>query len=391
MKKTLLALLSILGLAFMLFKVGASEVNGQTSVSVNQQGGKFGAVSVDYSTTFDDSTTIKNGDTITFKLPEELKLQAGISFNVFNAEGNVIGHAIADTSTDTVRVTFNNYFEKNANNKSMKLNISTKWNTEIVEGGKKYNLNFNGFIVPVDIAPDKGPDVQEMVFKWGSQVAEEPNKVHWWTRFNYAKKSLNNVVIKDTWDDNQEYVPNSMRIRVVSSIDPWTEIKSIDESQVTFTKDGFELHLDSLDQILSIDYYVKLKDTKKNPTNSVKLTANGSDVKSMTERVLLAEGSGTGEGDIATTTTTTTTTTSTTTTTTEQTTESTTTEAPTTTEVTTQETSEQSKTTESEVVELKKISEELPNTGTKENAALFITAIGVLAVAFIISSKKDEE
>lgn len=134
MKKTLLALLSILGLAFMLFKVSASEVNGQTSVSVNQQGEKFGAVSVDYSTTFDDSTPIKNGDTITFKLPEELNLQAGISFNVFNADGNVIGHAIADTSTDTVRVTFNNYFEKNVNNKSMKLNISTKWNTKIVEG-----------------------------------------------------------------------------------------------------------------------------------------------------------------------------------------------------------------------------------------------------------------
>lgn len=389
MKKILLALLSILGLAFMLFKVGASEVNGQTIVSVNQQGGKFGAVSVDYSTTFDDNTAIKNGDTITFKLPQELNLQAGISFNVFNADGNVIGHAIADTSTDTVRVTFNNYFEKNVNNKSMKLNISTKWNTKIVEGGKKYNLNFNGFIVPVDIAPDKGPDAQEMVFKWGSQVAEEPNKVHWWTRFNYAKKNLNNVVIKDTWDDNQEYVPNSMRIRVVSSIDPWTEVRSIDESQVTFTKDGFELHLDSLDQILSIDYYVKLKDTKKNPTNSVKLIANGSDVESKTERVLLAEGSGTGEGDSTTTTTTTTTTTSTTTTTEEQTT-TTTTEEPTTQEVTTHENNEESTTT-SEMVELKKISEELPNTGTEKNEVLTFAAIGVLAVAFIVSFKKDKE
>ena len=378
MKKTLLALLSILGLAFMLFKVGASEVNGQTSVLVNQQGGKFGAVSVDYSTTFDDSTAIKSGDTITFKLPEELDLQAGISFDVFNADGNVIGHAITDTKTDEIKVTFNNYFEKNTNNKSMKLNISTKWNTEIVEGGKKYNLNFNGFIVPVDIAPDKGPDVTEMLFKWGSQVAEEPNKVHWWTRFNYAKQSLNNVVIKDTWDDNQEYVPNSMRIRVVSSIDPWTEVKSIDESQVTFTKDGFELHLDSLDQILSIDYYVKLKDTKKNPTNSVKLIANGSDVESKTERVLLAEGSGTGEGETTATTTTTTTTTTTETTTT-------------TAEVTTQEVSEQPTTTENEVVELKKISEELPNTGTEGNKVLIFAAIGVLAVAFIVSFKKDKE
>lgn len=118
------------------------------------------------------------------------------------------------------------------------------------------------------------------------------------------------------------------------------------------------------------------------------MIANGSDVESMTERVLLAEGSGTGKGE-TTATTTTTTTTSTTTTTEEQTT--TTTEEPTTQEVTTQETSEQSTTTESEVVELKKISEELPNTGTKENTALIVAAIGVLVVAFVISSKKDEE
>lgn len=390
MKKIVLSLLCVLSIILGFKAVSAAEVSGDTIVAVNQSGGKYSIVAVDYVTSFEDSTVIKNGDTVTFTLPKELDLQASLSFDVLNVDYQTIGRAVADVSTDTVRVTFNDYFEKHPKNKTMQLHLTTKWNVDNVKSGESYNLDFNGFIVPVSIRPEKGPDVTELISKWGNQIAEEPNKVHWWTRFNYAKKELHDVVIQDTWDSNQEYVPGTMRIRVLSDINPWTEIRSIDESQVVFTENGFELRLDELSDILSIDYQVKLKDATQNPVNSVKLIASGAQLMNKTEMVQLANGSGSGGGE---TTTTTTEEPTTTTTTTETTTETTTTEE--TTEVTTQEVTTEGVTTEgteettsNDVVELT-AEDKLPETGTASSALFIITANLLLVVAFVVSARKD--
>ena len=293
MKKILFTITTLLMIIFFGGYAAATEIKvDNPEVKVTTSGDRFRPVTVEYKTKFSDDLKINNGDKVVFNLPQELNLQTSYNFDVNSVEGAVVGKATASVENNNVTTVFNDYFTNKPLNKSMQLSLMTVWNKEKVTGTetKTYDLNFNGTVVKTEVNKDGRPDPQEIVTKWG--VQKDSNTINWWGRVNYKKANLTNAVITDKWDSNQEYVKGSLEAKLLSSIDPWTEIGNVDPKYINITDTGFTITLPTLNDIVSVNYLVKLKDVSKNPTNNLRIQADNNVDWDKDMEVQIARGTG---------------------------------------------------------------------------------------------------
>lgn len=298
MKKILFTITTILMVIFFGGYATATEIKvDKPEVKVTTNGDRFSPVTVEYKTKFSDDLKINNGDKVVFNLPQELNLQTSYNFDVNSVEGAVVGKATASVENNNVTTVFNDYFTNKPLNKSMQLSLMTVWNKDKVAGTetKTYDLNFNGTVVKQEVQKDGRPDPQEIVTKWG--VQKDSNTINWWGRVNYKKANLTNAVITDKWDSNQEYVQGSLEAKILSSIDPWTEIGDVDSKYINITDTGFTITLPNLKDIVSINYLVKLKDASKNPSNNLRIQADNNVDWDKDVEVQIASGKGNVEGE----------------------------------------------------------------------------------------------
>lgn len=297
MKKILFTITTLLMIIFFGGLATANEIKvDKPEVKVITGVDRFRPVTVEYKTKFSDDLKINNGDKVVFNLPQELNLQTSYNFNVNSAEGAVVGKATASVENNNVTTVFNDYFTNKPLNKSMQLSLMTVWNKEKVTGKETttYDLNFNGTVVSTKVDKDGVPDSQEIVTKWGTQ---DGNIIKWAGRVNYKKANLTNAVITDKWDDNQEFVEGSLKARLVSSINPWTEISEIPKENITFNNNGFVIKLPALNEIVSLEYDLRVKDLSKNPTNNLRIQADNNVDWSKDIEVQIARGEGNVEGE----------------------------------------------------------------------------------------------
>ena len=292
MKKILFTITTIFMIIFFGGLATANEIKVENpDVKVTTGADRFRPVTVEYKTKFSDDLKINNGDKVVFNLPQELNLQTSYNFDVNSAEGAVVGKATASVENNNVTTVFNDYFTNKPLNKSMQLSLMTVWNKEKVTGKETttYDLNFNGTVVSTKVDKDGVPDSQEIVTKWGTQ---DGNIIKWAGRVNYKKANLTNAVITDKWDDNQEFVEGSLKARLVSSINPWTEISEIPKENITFNSNGFVIKLPALNEIVSLEYDLRVKDLSKNPTNNLRIQADNNVDWSKDIEVQIARGTG---------------------------------------------------------------------------------------------------
>ena len=297
MKKIIFTITTILMILVFGGYASANEIKVENpDVKVTTRGDRFSPVNVEYKTKFSDDLKINNGDKVIFNLPQELNLQTSYNFDVKGTEGNVVGKATASVENNNVTTVFNDYFTKRPLNKSMQLSLMTVWNKEKVTGNETttYDLNFNGTIVTTKVDKDGVPDPQEIVTKWGAQNGDT---INWAGRVNYKKANLTNVTITDKWDSNQEYVPGSLKARLLSSIDPWTKISDIAKENIEFNSNGFTIKLPALNEIISLEYSTKVKDLTKNPTNNLRVQADNNVDWDKDVEVQIAKGTGNVEGE----------------------------------------------------------------------------------------------
>lgn len=297
MKKILFTITTLLMIIFFGGYAAANEIKvDKPEVKVTTGVDRFRPVTVEYKTKFSDDLKINTGDKVVFNLPQELNLQTSYNFDVNSAEGAVVGKATASVENNNVTTVFNDYFTNKPLNKSMQLSLMTVWNKEKVTGKETttYDLNFNGTVVSTKVDKDGVPDSQEIVTKWGTQ---DGNIIKWAGRVNYKKANLTNAVITDKWDDNQEFVEGSLKARLVSSINPWTEISEIPKENITFNSNGFVIKLPALNEIVSLEYDLRVKDLSKNPTNNLRVQADNNVDWDKDIEVQIARGTGNVEGE----------------------------------------------------------------------------------------------
>lgn len=250
--------------------------NPEVEINQSKGTGKYQGFTVEYKNVrFPDDMEIKEGDKVTFNLPEEITFQTAYEFDVMNPDNAVVGKASTDPASQTVTTVFNDYFANHPLNKQMSLKLDAKW-TDKVESGKPVTVNFNGTIVNAQIGKEQEIGKDELISKWGSQDKEDPTTINWTIRLNYARKTLNYVKIIDEMSDNQKLVDDYFVMNYVDSIDPWVDkgsamdlIKSMSKSE-----HGFEITMDRLDRMVYIWYKTKLTNAVKdstNPTNKVEL------------------------------------------------------------------------------------------------------------------------
>ena len=297
MKKIIFTITTFLMILVFGGYASANEIKvDKPEVKVTTSGDRFSPVNVEYKTKFSDDLKINNGDKVIFNLPQELNLQTSYNFDVKGTERNVVGKATASVENNNVTTVFNDYFTNKPLNKSMQLSLMTVWNKEKVTGNETttYDLNFNGTIVTTKVDKDGVPDPQEIVTKWGAQNGDT---INWAGRVNYKKANLTNVTITDKWDSNQEYIPGSLKARILSSIDPWTKIGEVAKENIDFNANGFTIKLPALNEIISLEYSTKVKDLTKNPTNNLRVQADNNVDWDKDVEVQIAKGDGSVEGE----------------------------------------------------------------------------------------------
>lgn len=118
---------------------------------------------------------------------------------------------------------------------------------------------------------------------------------------NYARKTLKDLTVKDTWSANQTFVEGSEKFYTVENMEAWTGVedaKSYLESW-NVRSDGFDAKFKTFNKLLYIEYSTKLKTDVKdsfNPTNKVEL--NGVESKQTSNSVVsLVGGKGNAQGE----------------------------------------------------------------------------------------------
>ena len=275
--------------------------NPEVEIDQSNGTGKYQGFTVEYKNVhFPDEMEIKEGDKVTFNLPEEINFQTKYEFDVKNPEDAVVGKASTNPEDRTVTTVFNNYFTDHPLNKQMSLKLDAQW-TDKVESGKPVNVNFNGTVVTAQIGAEQVIGKDELIAKWGSQDKDDPTVINWTARINYARRVLNYVKIIDEMSENQKLVDNYFEIKNIESVDPWIDkgsamdlVKSISKSE-----HGFTIKMDRLDHMIYVNYKTKLINAVKdsvNPTNKVELKAEDSGAVSYSY-VQLVGGKGDASGE----------------------------------------------------------------------------------------------
>ena len=247
-----------------------------------------------------DEVEVNKGDSVVFTLPKEVSFQTNFDFPVTNPSNDVVGHASTSIENGTITTTFNDYFKSHPLNKQMSLTFDAKW-TEAVKPGEKVKLNFNGSVQEVKIGERDVVPGDQLVAKWGSQSESDPETINWVVRLNYARKTLENLTVKDVWSKNQSFVEGSQKMYTVENMEAWTGVedaKSYLESW-NVRADGFDVKLKTFNKLLYLEYQTKLKTGVKdsfNPTNVVTLDGVASNQKS-NAIVNLVGGKGNAQGE----------------------------------------------------------------------------------------------
>lgn len=263
--------------------------------------GKYVNFKVEYKNVkIPDSIPINEGDKVVFTMPKEVSFRTDFDFDVKNNLDETVGHAQTSIANGTVTTTFNDYFSKNPLNKEIAMTFDAKW-TEAITSGEVTHPNFDGTVkeVHVDAEPDLDPG-KEKFSKWGSQDSSDARVLNWTVRFNLAKDKLENIILKDRWSSNQEYVADSLELRTVEDVKTWSGDVSAQEYLDSFhvLNNGFDLKIKTLQKLMYINYKTRLKTAVKestDPVNAVWLTVNNGDKLADNYRAVISLVGGKGE------------------------------------------------------------------------------------------------
>lgn len=163
--------------------------------------------------TFADDQVINEGDTLSLQLPSQLTLITPLDFEVFdvrNSRGDVVGSAKADPATQTVTVTFSDYFTRLPEEKRIALHFNVRLNNDTVKESGPVSFRFGQTDFNFQYRKDDG-SAGEYEMKYGYQDKSDPNVVKWRIILNARQDMLRGMVISDNFGDGLTLIPGTLR------------------------------------------------------------------------------------------------------------------------------------------------------------------------------------
>ena len=193
-------------------QVQASQYEMTTDFTINthpvQKNGKYGEGKFYIAPTYKipNKVTLKNGDTLTYTVPNVFQVEA-TGLTEVSAGGEVVGNVVVDPATNTATLTITNeaYFAKLNEEKTLTMSFTAVWADSVPKNVvQNFTMPGAGDYALTRIVVDEDPTGYT---KWGVQNKDNPELIDWRIRVNrYAKEGVTNVVIKDAIPEGQEFV-----------------------------------------------------------------------------------------------------------------------------------------------------------------------------------------
>ncbi|MBC2065062.1 collagen binding domain-containing protein [Listeria welshimeri] len=265
--------------------------------------GYYDSIQIHYTWAIPNSTSVKEGDTMQFVLPQELKIVTDLNFDLKDHNGNTVGNVVATKSTGKVVITFTDFVEKNSDISGY-LDFWSNWDKSLVDGNEKVPLDFpvNGKVdtITVDVGSENQISPDETLYKYGWANAKDPSVIQWVVRLNYAKVDIQNAVYEDFVGPNQVIDFNSIKA-FHGEFDPndnFTPGVAVPSSDIIQTANGFKINLGHLTDSVKVSYYTNSTDNGASPsyTNKGELTGDNYQSQQIEVNTPTSGGSGGGEG-----------------------------------------------------------------------------------------------
>ena len=193
-------------------QVQPSQYEMTTKFTINthpvQKNGKYGEGKFYIAPTYKipNKVTLKNGDTLTYTVPNVFQVEA-TGLTEVSAGGEVVGNVVVDPATNTATLTITNeaYFAKLNEEKTLTMSFTAVWADSVPKNVvQNFTMPGAGDYALTRIVVDEDPTGYT---KWGVQNKDNPELIDWRIRVNrYAKEGVTNAVIKDAIPEGQEFV-----------------------------------------------------------------------------------------------------------------------------------------------------------------------------------------
>lgn len=193
-------------------QVQPSQYEMTTNFTINthpvQKNGKYGEGKFYIAPTYKipNKVTLKNGDTLTYTVPNVFQVEA-TGVTEVSAGGEVVGNVVVDPATNTATLTITNeaYFAKLNEEKTLTMSFTAVWADSVPKNVvQNFTMPGAGDYALTRIVVDEDPTGYT---KWGVQNKDNPELIDWRIRVNrYAKAGVTNAVIKDAIPEGQEFV-----------------------------------------------------------------------------------------------------------------------------------------------------------------------------------------
>ncbi|WP_162253457.1 collagen binding domain-containing protein, partial [Lactobacillus kefiranofaciens] len=205
----------------------------------------------------------KSGDTMTVAIPSVLTLTTMTKFDIPDAGGTVIGHAVANPNTGKVTITLTDAVKNNHNAITGGFKLWVHWNSSKVKQDTTVPANWsNSGSTDIHINPSNRPDPNEVLKKWGWYDTNNPYIIHWRVRINYANKTINNTTYTDLVGGNQKLVPGSVSVYKVKYQSDGSNFNILStypsSSTIENGTSGFTTTLGDISSTVVIDYKTKI-------------------------------------------------------------------------------------------------------------------------------------
>ena len=214
-------------------------------------------------------SNIQSGDTMVIDIPDILRLQKSVSFNILDIDGNIIGHAVGDQKTKKITITFTNYVEEHNKNEIIgKFSIYTLWNVDSIHFGQNNTVDW-GFKQTIVYINSLGPD-NRILTKAGILDSNDDTKIKWTITLNKGKQEIKNAFLEDTFGKSQNLIPETLVLVYFNADGTVQKQENISNSSKTITYDNKGLKIDFGDINQQIYLYYSTRATDGGASNSYK-------------------------------------------------------------------------------------------------------------------------